>query len=605
MTSTLKDKIAKLPNEPGVYIMMDEQGKVLYIGKAKVLKNRVKQYFARSSVAHEKVRIMMNHVRDFRYIICASEMDALTLENNLIKEHKPPYNILLKDDKHFAYVRLTAYEDFPRIEIIRKVKKDRAKYFGPIGGSSREFTDLIKQSFPLVSCKHDFSKLPKNHRPCLNHHIGRCLAPCNGKITKEEYARIIARFTEFLKGDDSFVVKTLTEKMLEASQNEEYEKALNIKQQLEQLTMMREKRITNLTKLVDFDAFALFTDGQNTAVNVSCVRSGKVVVCENIPVNDASLSEPQAISSFLTQYYANNVLTVKEIAVNIVPEDCAVVEAVLSEIAGRKVSIAKPDKGVKKDVVNMAERNLKDYLEKSKNTLERKFLSTVGAVGQLKELLNMKNLPMRMECFDISNISGVDKVAAMAVFKGGERQNSQYRRFRIRTVEGADDFASMSEAVARRLQKIKDGNTEFGKQPDLIVVDGGLGQLHAAQREIEKSGLGIELISLAERNEEVYTLHDNKPVILPRESYALKLLINLRDETHRFAVDYFRKLHTKNALKSALQEIEGVGEVRQKILFKHFQTIERIEKATLEELEAIEGISKPTAQNIYKHFNLG
>jgi excinuclease ABC subunit C len=600
----LKEKLKTLPNEPGVYIMTDGDGKVLYVGKAKVLKNRVRQYFHLSANAYEKVRVMMTHVKDFRYIITASELDALNLENNLIKEYDPPYNIMLKDDTHFAYVRIDVPVDFPRPEIVRKIRKDKAKYFGPIGGSTRDFMALIRQVFPVVGCKHDFSRLPKNFRPCLNYHLGNCLAPCKGDVTKEQYRAVINRLTEFLKGDDRYVTKQLTEKMLAASENEEYEKALIVKEQLVQLNIMREKIVTNLGKLTDLDAFVLRTDGENAAVNVNCVRNGKVVVNENIPVVGVSLSEAQALSSFLAQHYQKNGITVKEILVNMLPEDLDGLQTLFSGQAGRSVTIICPERGFKHDIINMGESNVKDFLVKSKNAIERQFLSTIGAVNQLQDLLHLKSLPMRIECFDISNISGADKVASMVVFENGRPQTKLYRRFRIRTVEGADDFKSMAEVVKRRLQKLGDGNLEFGSKPDLIVVDGGLGQLHSAQKVLTESGQDIELISLAERFEEVFTTKENKSVMLPRESYALKLLINLRDEAHRFAITYFRNLHTKNALKSELNQINGVGEQRQKILFKHFQTIENIEKATLEELQGIKGINKTVATNIYKHFNL-
>ncbi len=597
----LEDKIKGLPDNPGVYVMFDKDGHVLYVGKAKVLKNRVKQYFYLTSNKTEKVSLMMSHVDDFRYIITESETDALSLENNLIKKYNPPYNILLKDDKQYPYLRLFVKDKFPRIEITRKVKKDNTRYFGPVMGSAKDYLNLIRDIFPIVACKHDFDKLPKNHRPCLNYHIGRCSAPCKGYISQQDYAKTIKKLVDFLNGDDKYVVDMLKQKMATASQNMEYEKALLAKNQLDLLAKLRETRVANLTKIVDYDVFHIGADGKNTVVTYIGIRKGKILSCENYPVIDVSINEAQAMSSFLAQYYSNNNAEVKEVLVGVMPENNLALEEYLSQSAGKKVVISCPQRGTKKQLVDMAFSNAADYLEKNRINDDKHYMTSIGACEQLQQMLNLKRLPKRIECFDISNVQGVDKVASMVVFVNGQKQTKLYRRFKIKTVEGVNDFASMAEVVGRRLAKI--GDEQFGEKPDLIVIDGGLGQLGYAKEQLDKSGHDIEMISLAERFEEVFTPQSKQSIMLPRRSFALNLLINLRDEAHRFAITYFRNLHTKNALKSELQKIEGIGEKRQKQLFKKFKNIDEIQNATVEQLVSEGGLTQKVAQNVYDYFH--
>lgn len=597
----LAEKIKTLPQNPGVYIMYDKDGHVLYVGKAKVLKNRVKQYFYLTSNKTEKVSLMMSHVDDFRYIITKSETDALSLENNLIKKYNPPYNILLKDDKQYPYLRLTVGEDFPRVEITRKVRKDNARYFGPVMGGVKDYLELVRDIFPIASCKYDFSRLPKNFRPCLNYHIGRCGAPCAGYITKEEYAGIVKKLVEFLGGDDKYVVDMLKKKMADASEKTEYEKALLAKNQLDLVLRLRETKVVNLTRIVDYDVFNLCSDGKTTVATYIGIRKGKILVCENYPVIDVSITEAQAMSAFLTQYYSANRAECGKVLVGVMPENKEALEEFLSAAAGKKVSIVCPQKGDGRQLTDMALKNASDYLEKNRLHEDRKYASTVGAAYQLQELLGLKKFPRRMECYDISNVQGVDKVASMVVFVNGEKQNKLYRRFKIKTVEGANDFASMAEVIKRRLDKI--GDEQFGEKPDLIVIDGGLGQLGYAGRVLAESGQDIEMISLAKREEEVFTTESKRSVMLPRRSHALNLLINIRDEAHRFAITYFRRLHTINALKSELEKIDGIGEKRQKQLMKAFRNIENIENADVGQLIEVGGLNKKTAQNVYDYFH--
>ena len=595
----LKTKLANLPNEPGVYIMMDADQNILYVGKAKSLKNRVRQYFHASTNKTEKVLAMLSHVHDFRYIITASETDALSLENTLIKKHTPPYNILLKDDKQYPYIKVDLTADYPKFVSTRKLQRDKCRYFGPITqGGAKAFLQILGTAFPTITCNFNFDKLPKNFRPCLNYHIGRCCAPCIGAVTKEQYRQIVNDAVKFLSGDDGAVKQILTEKMMSASEKMQYEQALQYKRYLELIDKISQQRIVVLNKFVDYDMFAVASNGKNCVVNHTMIRGGKVIFADNTVVDDAGLDESQTLSSFLAEY-CDVVKLCGKIYTNITLPDADDLSTLLSQKMQQKVVVYHPQKGDKRRLVDMSYRNAVEYLTKSQTALDKKFNTTHGAVLQLKELMHLKTLPQRIECYDISNVQGVDKVASMVVFTNGQKDASQYRRFRIQTVEGANDFASMKEVLLRRFERLKADDGVFGKHPDLIVVDGGLGQLEYARQAMEESGVSVPIISLAERFEWVYTLGTNEPTILPRNSFALNLLINIRDEAHRFAITYFRNLHNKNTIKSVLQEVDGIGEKRRVELHRHFKTMENLQKATVEEIAKVKGMTKPTAQKLY------
>ncbi len=599
MQVDLKTKLANLPDEPGVYIMMDGDGNILYVGKAKNLKNRVRQYFHASTNKTEKVLAMLSHVEDFRYIITASETDALSLENTLIKKHTPPYNILLKDDKQYPYIKVDLTADYPKFTSTRKLQKDKCKYFGPITqGGAKAFLQILGTAFPTITCNFNFDKLPKNFRPCLNYHIGRCCAPCIGAVTKEQYRQIVNDAVKFLSGDDSAVKQILTDKMMSASEKMQYEQALQYKRYLDLIDKISQQRIVVLNKFVDYDMFAVASNGKNCIVNHTMIRGGKVIFADNNVVDDAGLDEAQTLSSFLAEY-CDVVKLCGEIYTNIQLPDGEDLSQLLSAKMQQKVVVYCPQKGDKRRLVDMAYRNAVEYLTKSQTALDKKFNTTHGAVLQLKEMLNLKTLPQRIECYDISNVQGVDKVASMVVFTNGQKDASQYRRFRIQTVEGANDFASMKEVLLRRFERLKADDGVFGKAPDLIVVDGGLGQLEYARQAMEESGVNIQLISLAEKFEWVHTLGTNEPTILPRNSFALNLLVNIRDEAHRFAITYFRNLHNKNTIKSVLQEVDGIGEKRRIALHRHFKTMDNLKKATVEDIAKVKGMTKPTAQKLF------
>lgn len=596
----LQTKLKNLPAEPGVYIMYDADGNVLYVGKAKILKNRVRQYFHASSNKTEKVLAMLSHVADFQYVITASESDALSLENTLIKKHTPPYNILLKDDKQYPYVKVNLYADFPKFMHTRKLEKDKCRYFGPLTqGGSKPILDVLGAVFPTITCNYDFNKLPKNFRPCLNYHLGRCCAPCIGAVTKQQYRKIVDDAIAFLEGDNEEVKKILVQKMMEASEKMQYEQALAYKKRLELIDKLNQSRIVVLSKFVDFDVFAAASNGKNCVINHTMVRGGKVVFSDNIAVCDAGLDEAQTLSSFLAEY-CELVQLSKQLYVNLPLSDADEVAAFISEKTGQQTDLAFPQRGEKKKLVEMSYRNAVEYLTKSQTAIDKKYQSTQGAVLQLKETLGLKKLPVRIECYDISNVSGVDQVASMVVFTNGQKDASQYRRFRIKTVQGANDFASMKEVLTRRFERMKQNDGVFGKTPDLIVVDGGLGQLEYARKAMEECGVSVPMVSLAKREELVFTLDSENPICLPRNSYALNLLINVRDESHRFAITYFRKLHNKNSIKSVLQDVDGIGEKRRVELHRKFKSMDNLRAATMEELAATKGMNATAAQKLFE-----
>ena len=601
----LQTKLKNLPDEPGVYIMYDADGNILYVGKAKVLKNRVRQYFHASTNKSEKVLAMLSHVADFKYIITASETDALSLENTLIKKHTPPYNILLKDDKQYPYIKVNLSADFPKFVSTRKLAKDKYKYFGPITqGGAKSFLEILGSVFPTVTCNNNFNKLPKNFRPCLNYHIGRCCAPCVGKVTKEEYRKIVNRAVAFLSGDDSEVREVLQAKMMAASEKMQYEQALTYKRYLQLIDKISQQRIVVLNKFVDYDMFAVASNGKNCVVNHTMIRGGKVIFSDNNAVSDAGIDEAQTLASFLAEY-CEMVKLCGEIYVNVEFPDSEGLSQLIKDKTGTKTQIYCPKLQDKKRLVDMSYRNAVEYLTKSQTAIDKKYNTTHGAVLQLKELLHLKKLPTRVECYDISNVQGVDKVASMVVFTNGQKDASQYRRFKIKTVEGANDFASMREVLTRRFERMKEDDGVFGKTPDLIVVDGGLGQLDYARQAMEECGVEVQLVSLAKREELVYTLGTNEPTFLPRNSYALNLLINIRDESHRFAITYFRKLHNKNSIKSVLQDVEGIGEKRRIELHRKFKSMDALREATVEEIAETKGMTRAAAENLYKWLHQG
>ena len=548
---------------------------------------------------------MVSKIYTFDYIITHNEIEALVLENNLIKKHKPPYNILLKDDKNYPFIRIDMNDKFPKIQVVRKLTKDGAKYFGPYmqGISAKEIMELIHSAFTLRTCNVNMENQPKNHRPCLNHHIGRCLAPCVGAVSHEKYMEIIGEVIKFLQGNDKSIERIIKEKMIAASEKEEFELAIYYRERLKVLEKLVRKQVTALPSDMDLDIFAIASDGINTVVSMLFVRGGKLLGGDKQIIDALSIDCVSTLESFVYSYYNSDNLLVSQILVNEELEDTTLISEYLSEKKGSKVLVASPIMGVRKQLVDMAYANAKDYLAKCKTIEERNFNMTLGAVNQLQQALNLPIPPNRIECYDISNISGTDKVSSMVVFENGEKAGKMYRKFKIKTVEGSNDFASMKETLIRRFSHLKDDDMSFSATPDLIVVDGGKGQLKYALSAMEECRVNFNIISLAEREEEIYLPHRSEPLVLSKDSQALRLLQRIRDEAHRFAITYHRNLRGKRQTRSELLQIEGVGDAMVKKLFATFKTLNGIKNASVEEIAEIKGMSEKVATNIYQFYH--
>ncbi|MDE7348348.1 MAG: excinuclease ABC subunit UvrC, partial [Clostridia bacterium] len=603
----IRQKLKDLPTQSGVYIMKSAGNQILYVGKARNLKNRVNQYFSNSANKTEKTVRLVARIADFEYIITANEIEALVLENNLIKKHKPPYNILLKDDKSYPFVKINVKQDFPKVEVVRKLKNDGAKYFGPYmqGIPSKDILELVESAFCLRSCNHDFSRLPKNHRPCLNYHINRCLAPCDGRCDKEGYAKQIEEVISFLSGNDKKIAHLLQQKMSDAAENEDFELAIFYRRKLEILDKLVRRQVTALPKDFDIDIFAIASNGLNTVVSVLFVRGGKLVGGDKQIVSDLSPSDEVVLSNFILAYYDKVNYIANEIVIASQIDECELLGEYLTQKKGSKVNIILPHQGVRRQLADMAVNNASDYLEKSLSIKEREDNMTVGAIIQLQEYLKLPKMPIRMECYDISHVQGTDKVASMVVFTNGSPNKAHYRKFKMKYALGNDDFAGLQEALTRRIDELVKGEDEsFGSRPDLLVIDGGKGQLSSVVEILQAKGADdIAVIGLAKREEEVFLPHQSAPVILPRNSYALKVLQRIRDEAHRFAITFHRSLRQKRQTHSKLLAIDGVGEKRVKALFDAFKNIENIRNATVEDLLLVKGIDRRAAENIYAHFH--
>lgn len=594
----IQEKLKLLPDDPGVYIMLDSGRNVIYVGKARNLKNRVRQYF-HASVKTEKVMAMVANIADFYYVITKTEIDALALENNLIKKYKPKYNILLKDDKTYPYIRVGISEKFPTFSVSRRLKKG-SRYFGPYMGGVRvkDVLEIVNMAYGVRTCSVAVGEKPK--KPCLEYHIGRCPAPCAHMCTEEEYAERVKKAMRFLDGDDGEVEKLLTDKMKAFAEAEEFELALDCRGKLEMLDKIKLKRITSLNRDMNADVVAYVSNNMYAAVNILIIRRGIMQGASTFPAENAS-ADAEAVSTFLTQYYANHQIPDEIVAQDFVED--RLLEDYFRGRYAKSVAVTLPRQGIRKQLVEMAESNAREYLEKALDKIRHKEDMTVNACRRLQEVLHLSRYPRRMECYDISNISGVDKVGSLVVFIDGEADRQSYRRFRIRTVEGANDFASLQEVLRRRLAKLGTEEEERFEKPDLIVIDGGKGQLSAVKEIFDEAGAeGIDLISLAKREEEIFTLSSKEGILLGRRDYCLQMLQRIRDEAHRFAVTYFRNIHSRNALASVLTEIDGVGKARRRALMDRFGTLDRIMRASEQELASVEGISANLARQIKEYF---
>lgn len=601
MNEIIRDKLKTLTTKPGVYVMRDCDGVVIYVGKAKNLKNRVSQYF-RNSPKPSKVQAMVDNVASFDYFITMSEMDALALESNLIKKYQPFYNILLKDGKQFPYIKIDLKDPFPRFEIVRKVKKDGAKYFGPYfaGLDAREILKTINAAFKIRTCSNKITETSIAKRECLNYSLGLCLAPCTKQVSRLQYLNEIEKAVHFLNGNDNEIEEILQKKMLEASENENFENAIILRERLKMVKKLKDRIVANLPKDVSKDVFAYVTDGLSGVITYMVVRGGKILGIISYPCMDAELEEGQTLFNFISQYYQNMIVPNEIILSHEInsPE-------LLSEFLGKKINFVTNPHGINKNLLDMAKENAKEYLEKHIEKDRLKYNNTLGALKVLQEKLNLKELPLRMECYDISNISGTNKVCSMVVFKNGEPSKKDYRKFKIKTVKGSNDFASLEEALTRRLKRFKEQNGEsFKEKPNLLVIDGGKGQLSSCFEILTKMNLqdDIQMISLAKRIEEVFHPNNSLPTLLKPGSAELKLLQRIRDEAHRFAITFHRDIRLKKQTKSVLDEIEGIGPKKRDALLKAFGTSENIAKLDIEMLTTLPEISPALAANIHKYF---
>ncbi len=591
----ISEKLKLLPESPGVYIMLDGYKNIIYVGKARVLKNRVRQYFHNTSKP-EKVMKMVENIRDFNYIITNSEIDALALENNLIKKYKPKYNILLKDDKTYPYIKADMREKFPNFYITRKIKKDGCRYFGPFMGgiNCKDILDTLQLTFCVRLCH---TKITGKKRECLNYHIGRCTAPCAGRVNAEAYAAQVKKALSFLDGNYKEAEELLKSKMTSAAENENFELALDYKNKLAMLSKLEAKRITSLNRYIDADIIAYATNNLYSAVNILVTRKGIMQGGTSFALDEAHLNDGEALTGFIIQYYSQHELPSEIICEEFCEKE--LLQNYFREKFNKTVEITLAKQGDKARLLKMAKQNAEDYLEKSVDKIKHKDDMTVNACKRLQELLGLERYPRRMECYDISNISGVDKVGSMVVFIDGEADRSSYRRFKIKTVEGANDFASLQEVLTRRLQKLGSAEEDKFPKPDLIIIDGGRGQLSAVKEIFDGMGVrGIELVSLAKREEEVFTLNSEESIKISHRDYSLKMLQRIRDEAHRFAITYFRNLHSKRNLQSVLTEIDGIGKVRRMSLLEKFGTLDKIISASVEDLAAVDGISRAQAEKI-------
>lgn len=594
---SLAEKLKELPENSGVYVMRDASGEIIYIGKAVVLKNRVRQYF-NNSPKPVKVQAMVDHIADFEYMITLTEKDALALEATLIRKYKPRYNILLKDDKSSPYIRIDLSEEYPALEVTRRLRRDGAKYFGPYFNGIRvtELVDILRSAYRIRTCSR---RLAKRKRPCLNYDIGLCSAPCAERITPEEYRENVNKAMRFLSGSDDGVETLIESKMTAAAAREEFERAMVYRDRLEMLKRLRERTVANLGSVTDVDAFAYAGSGSYGVVSVCTVRGSKLVGVRNYFITDATMGAEELYSSFMTQYYGSNNEAPQEICTD-ERFDTTALSQYLSTLNGRTPVFTFPQKGTRARLVKTAQENASDYLIKAVDKQKREEAMTIGAVSELAHILGIKSAH-RMECYDISHVQGVDKVASQAVFIGGKPSPSDYRKYKIKEVEGSDDFRCMEEVIKRRLERARE-DEKFSYLPDLIVIDGGKGQLSFAHGVVRRLGYDIPMISLAKREEEIFTPYSPEPIVLKKDDFALRLLQRIRDEAHRFAITYHRGLRSKRYF-SELDDIEGVGPKKRALLLKAFESFDDIRGASAETLAAVEGIDARTARNIYEYFH--
>ena len=599
--NSLKEKVKALPDLPGVYIMKNEKGHVIYVGKAKSLRKRVASYFLKTAGQSTKTVSLVSHISDIDYMVTSSEVEALILENNLIKRHRPRYNVILRDDKNYPYLRLSS-EEYPKLTVVRGIKKDKAWYFGPYTSatSMRETLRLIRRVFPIRACSDEAFRGRK--RPCLNYQIGRCLAPCVGFVSKEDYEGIVNDIRMFLEGKNRELVRALGRKMAEASEMLDFESAAKIRDRINAVKKVLERQSITSGKLIDQDYLAVARKGDEAQAMVLFVRGGSVIGSKSFPFPKVGeSSEADILTSFITQFYSDEKFIPEEVVVSVDVDDKALIETWLTERKGKTVKIIRPVRGERVKVLEMAIKNAELAL-KDRLGIEETGIKNLDG---LKDALHLKNLPQRIEAFDISNIGGKEAVASMVVFENGRPKKSDYRHFRIKTVEGANDYGMMAEVLLRRYGRLV---SEGEKLPDLIMVDGGKGQLNVAVSVAKELKLeGVDIISLAkergEATDRVFVPNVKEAKLMPKDSPVLHLLQYIRDESHRFAITHHKKLRGKNLKKTELLDIPGIGEAKAKAILKQVGSLDKIKEADKEALSKVKGITKRDAETVYKFYH--
>lgn len=617
MDFDVKEELKKLPKKPGVYIMHDADDAILYVGKAKNLHNRVRSYFKENIGRGPQIDKMVAQIDRFEYIVTDSELEALVLENNLIKENCPKYNTLLKDDKTYPYIKVTLDEEYPRVMMVRRMKKDRAKYFGPFtNGGVKQSIDLINRLYQLKTCNRRLPRDIGKERPCLNYHIGQCSAPCQGYISKEDYAKRVEQAIDFLNGKHKPVINELKEKMQQASERMEFEEAIKYRDLIESVEKISETQKMSDNIGEDKDVIALAVDGNETVVQVFFLRNGKLIGREHFYMTQVEEPMPgKILSSFVKQFYAGTPFIPREIMLAQEIEDMELVEQWLSQKKGARVRFIVPQRGDKEKLVELAARNAQLILSQDRERIKREEGRTIGAVKELEELLGIKPLT-RIEAFDISNTSGFANVGSMVVYEKGKPKRSDYRKFRMKTVAGPDDYACMREVLTRRFRhgldereeiKREKGDESFGsftKFPDLLLMDGGRGQVNIALQVLEELDVNIPVCGMVkDDNHRTRGLYfHNVELPIDKNSEGFKLVTRIQDEAHRFAITYHRSLRSKAQVHSVLDEIPGVGPSRRKALMKYFKSIEELRSASAQQLCEVPGITANVAQEIYRFF---
>ena len=615
----IEEELKKLPSLPGVYIMHDKHDTIIYVGKAISLKNRVRQYFQKSRNLGIKKEQMVEQIERFEYIVTDSELEALVLESNLIKEHKPKYNTMLKDDKNYPFIKVTVGEDFPRIMTARSMKKDKAKYFGPYtnAGAVKDVIELTRKLYHLRTCSRVLPRDTGKERPCLYYHIKQCDGPCQGYISREDYRAKVDSLLDFLNGNHKKILKELEEKMYQASQEMKFEDAAQYRDLMQSVQRIGEKQKITDHPGEDKDIIAMAEEGQDAVVQVFFVRDGKLIGRDHFYMKTApGDSRPMILSSFLKQFYAGTPFIPREIMIQDEIEDQDLIAQWLEKRKGKKVHILVPKKGTKEKLVEMAYQNAKLVLRQDKERIKREEGRTIGAVKEIAELLGMEEI-QRIEAFDISNISGFQSVGSMIVYEKGKPKRSDYRKFKIKWVKGPNDYASMEEVLTRRFvhgmneqeeRRSHQLEQEFGsftKFPDLIMMDGGRGQVNIALSVLEKLNLQIPVCGMVKddkhRTRGLY--FRNQEIPIKRDSEGFKLITRIQDEAHRFAIEYHRSLRSKGQVHSVLDDIPGIGPTRRKELMKHFKGLEAIKEATIEEISQVESMNEKAAAQVFDFFH--